>query len=427
MKAVKIDFAEVKKFLLTHFSFVTIISDLRHGRKRFRDCFGKGSLDITYLALVIALLTIGLLTLFSSSYVYAMYYQGDAFHYIKRQVVFAVAGVALMFIASKIHPSIFRSVSTFTAVIAVALLGAVLLTAGETEDGEVVFKRWIEIAGIRFQPSDVGKTAMILFLAFLLEKNRKAIESHWYSAIPCIAVVGFFCLLIVLEKHLSATILFFCIGIAMLWVGGVNRGWYIFGIAIVAVVGVVALANAEKLLASYQFERVDIWLKLLKNEELTREELRDDALQIVQSLYAIGSGGLFGVGLGNSKQKHLYLPEPQNDFIFAIACEEYGFIGAIIIIALFVALVVRGLIIAMRAKTRFETLVAAGISVKVGLQAALNIAVVTSTVPNTGISLPFFSYGGTALIMLLVEMGIMLAISRNTKKTVTIERKIENA
>ena len=183
------------------------------------------------------------------------------------------------------------------------------------------------------------------------------------------------------------------------------------------VAAVIFVFNADKFLEGYASERIRIWLKLLTGEDLTSAEARGSGWQSLQSLYAIGSGGLFGLGFGNSKQKHMYLPEPQNDFVFAIVCEELGFIRALLIIVLFILLVARGLIIGLRAKSKFGALLAMGISFQVGLQAALNIAVVTATVPNTGISLPFFSYGGTSLIVLLMEMGMVLAVSRNGERT----------
>ena len=186
------------------------------------------------------------------------------------------------------------------------------------------------------------------------------------------------------------------------------------GAVVIGVLGFVL--KSDSILEGYASERIRIWLKLLKGEELTSQEATGSGWQSLQSLYAIGSGGLFGLGFGNSKQKHMYLPEPQNDFVFAVVCEELGFIRALIIILLFVLLVARGFIIGLRARSRFEAMTAMGISFQVGLQAALNIAVVTSTVPNTGISLPFFSYGGTSLVMLLIEMGIVLSISRNSER-----------
>ena len=191
---------------------------------------------------------------------------------------------------------------------------------------------------------------------------------------------------------------------------------YVLGIAAVLLVGLYLVLNSDKFLEGYASSRIAIWLKLLTGEELTREETRGSGWQSLQSLYAIGSGGLFGLGFGNSKQKHMYLPEPQNDFVFAVVCEELGFVRAFLIILLFILLVARGFVIGLRARSRFEAMLAMGISFQVGLQAALNIAVVTSTVPNTGISLPFFSYGGTALVMLLAEMGMVLAVSRNSER-----------
>lgn len=219
-------------------------------------------------------------------------------------------------------------------------------------------------------------------------------------------LLGFLCVLIYLEKHLSCTILVMLIGICMLYLGGVDNRWFILGITAGIVLVAVVVLLRDKILDPYQAERIDSFIHKDYDDTDTR-------WQTNQSLFALGSGGFFGLGLGNSRQKYLYMPEPQNDFIFAIVGEELGFFRSVLIILLFAALVFRGFVIASRAKSMFERLLVLGISLQVGLQTILNILVVTDLMPNTGISLPFFSYGGTALVMQLVEMGIVLAVSRS--------------
>lgn len=416
-----------KVFLQHQFPIFKTLKDIfRTKKKRLRDCFVTSPFDMTFLVLVIAVLSVGLVMMFSASYIYAWYSSGtdDPFHYIKRQVIFAIIGIALMFLVSYIKPEIIRDMSSIIFLISLALLVIVLFFPHIIE-GKEDFKRWLAIPGtdITFQPSEIAKFALITYLAFSLEKYQKLVEKKYWIIIPYILIVLLVCGLVALENHLSGTLLILGIGAAMVIFGGVRRD-LIIGLSVCAVVlGTLAFIFAKDLLKDYAYDRIELWLKLLSNEELTSAELTGNAWQSMHSLYAIGSGGIFGLGFGNSRQKHLYIPEPQNDFVFAVVCEELGFIGAIIIIALFVLLVGRGFVIALRSRTKYGALLAMGISFQVGLQAALNIAVVTATVPNTGISLPFFSYGGTSLVMLLVEMGLILAVSRNTdpKKE---ERKI---
>lgn len=406
-----------------HFGIFRLIGDVFKGRKSIKELFNAGPMDITFLALVIAILTIGIIMMFSASYVNAWYdsspaVDNDPYYYIKNQAMFAVLGIALMIGVSFIKPDVFRQASTLITVIAFILLVYVLINPYEIP-GKEQFRRWMWLPGIgSFQPSEIAKLAIVMFLAFSMERYHKLIEEKWWMIIPYGGFVLVFCLLVYAENHVSGTVLMLGIGVATIYFGGVriHKLVYVLGVlAIVTVVIFVAL-NSDKLLEGYASERIRIWLKLLKGEELTAAETRGSGWQSLQSLYAIGSGGLFGLGFGNSKQKHMYLPEPQNDFVFAVVCEELGFIRALLIILLFILLVARGFIIGLRAKSRFEAMLAMGISFQVGLQAALNIAVVTATIPNTGISLPFFSYGGTSLVMLLLEMGIVLAISRNSER-----------
>lgn len=413
----------MKKEILAHFGIFYTIRDLFTGRKKLRDCFSTGPVDITFLTLVIALLAIGIVMMFSASYINAWYdsspaVDNDPYYYVKNQILFAVIGVALMVAVSFVNPSIFRDASGLIMLISLLLLVYVLINP-YVIPGKEEFKRWMWLPGIgSFQPSEIAKLAIVMFLAFSMERHHKLIEKHWWMIAPYIAVVGIVCLLVYKENHVSGTLLILGIGVATIYFGGVRIHWAVYAVGIVAVIiaAVWFVTNADDILKGYASERIRIWLKLLTGEELTAAETRGSGWQSLQSLYAIGSGGLFGLGFGNSKQKHMYLPEPQNDFVFAVVCEELGFVRAILIVALFVLLVARGFIIGLRARTRYEAMVAMGISFQVGLQAALNIAVVTATVPNTGISLPFFSYGGTSLVMLLLEMGIVLSISRNSER-----------
>ncbi len=413
-----------KTFLKHHSGIFYTIRDIAKRRRSLKDCFNTAPFDITFLALVIALLTIGLVMMFSASYVYAWYDKSaayDPYYYIKNQVTFAILGVILMLAVSFINVDIFRDAAGVVMLIAVLLLCYVLINPYEVA-GKAEFRRWMYVPVIgSFQPSEIAKLALIMFLAFSMEKYHKLVEKKAWMIFPYMLIIVFVCGLVYLENHVSGTLLMLGIGVAMMFFGGIKWQWFAIAGGVVLVVAVIFVLNADKFLEGYASERIRIWLKLLTGDELTTAEARGSGWQSLQSLYAIGSGGLFGLGFGNSKQKHMYLPEPQNDFVFAIVCEELGFIRALLIIVLFILLVARGFIIGLRARTKFGALLAMGVSFHVGLQAALNIAVVTSTVPNTGISLPFFSYGGTSLIMLLVEMGMVLAVSRNA------ERKKKNA
>ena len=415
------DKAKLKSEVLAHFGIFYYIKDIFSGKKKIKDLFAKGPMDITFLALVIALLTIGIIMMFSASYVNAWYdadAKNDPYFYVKKQVLYAVFGIGLMLLVSRINTDIFRESSSLIFLFSLLLLVYVLINPAVIP-GKEEFKRWISVPVFgTFQPSEIAKLAIVMFLAFSMERYHKVVEKSVWTIVPYMAVIGLVCVLVYKENHVSGTLLILGIGVATMYFGGVKIPWYFYaGIgAIVLVAGIWFVLNADKFLEGYASERIRIWLKLLTGEELTSAEASGSGWQSLQSLYAIGSGGLFGLGFGNSKQKHMYIPEPQNDFVFAVVCEELGFARAILIILLFILLVGRGFIIGLRARSRYEAMLAMGISFQVGLQAALNIAVVTSTVPNTGISLPFFSYGGTSLVMLLIEMGIVLAVSRNSER-----------
>ena len=262
-------------------------------------------------------------------------------------------------------------------------------------------KRWMVIGSLSFQPSEIAKFSIILFFSSLIAANHKQINKP-IMLLVLLGLLGVVCVLIIAEPHLSATVLTFCIGVVMIVVGGLAKK-YIFGGAILAGVGGLVFVFSGAI--SYVADRLQYW----------RDPWSDatgKGFQTIQSLLAIGSGGILGRGIGQSRQKYLYLPEPHNDFIFSIVCEELGLIGAMFVIILFCLLIWRGFKIAMNASDKFGALLAIGLTFQVGLQAMLNIWVVTNTIPNTGISLPFFSYGGTSLLILLAEMGLVLSVSR---------------
>lgn len=361
----------------------------------------EGKLDIGFLALVLALLSIGLIMLFSASYSFSYTYYGNSYRFIARQAVLAVAGVVIMLVLSKIDYHIYKKFAWVFYGAIVVLLGVLLALPPMTEELDV--KRWIAFGPISFQPSELAKMAIILLFSAWLSSNPGKIKKFRYIMF-LVGLLGLVCVLVVLEPHLSATLLIFSIGIVLMIIGGLPRIWIGAGLGGGAALGVFAILSG---VIGYGGDRIKYW----------RDPWADPlgkGYQTIQSLLAIGSGRLLGRGLGKSRQKYLWVPEPHNDFIFAIICEELGIIGAITIILLFCALIWRGFTIAMRAKDKFGTLMAVGLTFQVGLQAMLNILVVTNSVPNTGISLPFFSYGGTALLILLAEMGIVLSISRSS-------------
>lgn len=363
--------------------------------------FNKGKMDITFFGLIITLLVIGLVMLFSASYSYALTYYGDSFKFIIRQLLFAVAGFGLMIFISRIDYHVYQKLSVPIYIIAVILLIAVYAFPAIAN-----VHRWITIGPIQFQPSEIGKVAIIIIFAHLISKNQKEMGKLRFVFL-LLGLLALVCLLVVFETHVSATVLIFCIGIVLLYVGGLSKKLTWIGVLTVVAIGVIGYFVLKYFL-NYAGDRLTAWLDPWSDP-------LDTGYQTIQSLLAIGSGGIFGRGIGQSRQKYLWIPEPHNDFIFSIVCEELGLIGAMIIVVVFCALVWRGFTIAMRAKDKFGSLLAIGLTFQVGLQVALNIMVVTNTIPNTGISLPFFSYGGTALLLLLAEMGIVISVSRSSR------------
>lgn len=373
--------------------------------KSFKDTyFLTGSIDIPFLGLTIALLTIGLIMLFSASYPYAYYYKDSSYYYFIRQILFAVAGLVAMLLMSKINYKILKAIYKPVFVVTIALLVIVLFHHTNVQN----FKRWIPLGPVSIQPSDLAKFTIILTLAVYISKYYKKMKTMKYGILIPIGIIAIFCGLIYLEHHLSCTILMFFIGACLMFAGGSDWKLFAFGLAVIVLLGFLVV-SFPTLIENYAGKRIVAWL------DKDYDPL-NGRWQTNNSLYAIGSGGFFGVGLGNSKQKYLYVSEPQNDFIFSIVCEELGFLGAAIIIALFAALVIRGLIIASRCKDKFGSLLIIGVVAQIGLQVVLNILVVTDTLPNTGFAFPFFSYGGTAIFMLLFEIGVVLSISRKTNQ-----------
>jgi cell division protein FtsW len=365
-------------------------------RKKFRVFSVRGGMDLPFFFLVLVLVVIGLIMMFSASYANASYYMDDSYYYIKKQVVFAALGIAAMIGLSYFDYHHFHKLALPVLIVSAALLGLVLVTP---EINGV--HRWLRLGPLgQLQPSEVAKFAVILLFAHLISLNFSRMGTFRYGVLPYVLILAPVCGLLVKEPHISATVIILILAAVMLFIGGVKLRWFGigFGIAAAALVYLVKFSGKVE----YAGSRISGWLDPMST------------YQTKQSLYAIGSGGLLGLGLGQSRQKYLFLPEPQNDFIFAIVCEELGFVGALIIIILFAMLVWRGVSIALRAQDKFGMLLGTGLVVQVGLQVVLNIAVVTNTIPNTGISLPFFSYGGTSLVILLAEMGIVLSISRTS-------------
>ena len=364
----------------------------------------KGAMDLPFLLLTLLLTGIGLIMLFSASFPSAFYETGDATYYVKRQAFFAAVGVAGMLFVGKVNYQRYRGAAKLLLGAALFLLILVIIPGvGITINNST---RWLGIEGVlTFQPSEIAKLAIIVYFADSISKKKEKMQDFREGVLPYAIILVVFGVLMMLEPHLSGTILIFGIGIMMMVVGGMRRWLVAAGFGGVAVVGWGFVKLVESGVISYGAGRINMW----KNPWL---DPLHEGYQMVQSLISIGSGGLLGVGFGKSRQKFLFLPEEHNDFIFAIVCEELGLIGASIIMLVFMLLIFRGFWIALHARDRFGALMVVGVMTQISLQTFLNIAVVTGLIPATGISLPFFSYGGTALMLQLVEMGIVLSVSR---------------
>lgn len=362
---------------------------------------GKG-LDVPFCMLIVLLLAIGITMMFSASYPVAFYEIGDSYYYLKRQLLFAVVGIAIMLAVSYFDYHHFHRFSALILGVSYFALIVVLLIPSETG-----VKRWIGIGDYGIQASEISKFAIILFLAHWGSRYYDKMHTLKYGVLPGAGVFVSTAILLLLEPHYSCIVIVALLTVIMLFVSGIRLRY--LAIAGVILAGAILMLWATGLL-TYAMDRMDGWGKALEYIDETQWQ---QTWQTRNSLYAIGSGGLFGLGLGQSRQKYLYLPEPQNDFVFAIVCEELGLIGAVAVLLVFALLVWRGVVISLRAKDRFGKLLGIGLISQIGLQVILNILVITDWLPNTGISLPFFSYGGSSLLMLLFQMGIILSISRS--------------
>lgn len=375
-------------------------AELRIGETK--DKTKRAGMDISFLALVMILLIFGVTMVLSSSFARAYYdpggvTKGDPAYYFIRQFIFAGLGTAAMIVCSRLPIGFYKRFSVPVLISAIVLLALVPLIGVDANGA----KRWIGFGIFTVQPSEIAKIGIILSFAVLICRNRGRMKSFRYGILPFAAILAAIVGLLVLEPHFSASIIIIAIGGVMLFLGGARLVWFIAA-AIAAGGGIAVLLT----MFPYASTRITTWRDPFASTS-------DEGYQIVQSLYSIGSGGLTGLGLGQSRQKYLYLPEEHNDFIFSVVCEELGFIGALLILTLFALLIIRGYWIAMHAADRYSFLVCAGITTLLAIQVILNVAVVTNLVPCTGISLPFFSYGGTALLMQMAEMGIVLSISRD--------------
>ena len=356
------------------------------------------NIDVPFLFILMILLAVGLTMLYSASYAQSEYDTGYTVstRYLQKQAVCAVIGLAAMFFLSRIPPDFWLRFAWPLYGISIVLLLSVLLF-GQSVNGA---RRWINIAGIQFQPSEIAKFTLIVLFARLTKGFGRDAKKFRYGVLGFGGALLGILVPLALEKHLSAIMLMGLVAVVMMFVAGTDPKWLLAGAGAAAVFVVVYIT-----LMGYAGDRVTAWLH-------PEQDPGDTGYQILQSLYAIGSGGLFGRGFGKSRQKYLYLPFQYNDYIFAIICEELGLVGALLIMTLFGALILRGYWIALRAPDRFYTVLCAGLITLIAVQTVLNLAVVTNLLPSTGIALPFFSYGGTALAVNLGEMGVVLSISR---------------
>ena len=358
----------------------------------------RANVDIPFLVILLLLLAVGLGRLYSASAAQSRYDTGyhSATRYFQKQAVCAVIGLGAMAVVSRIHPDTWLRLAWPLYGITIVLLLLVLLF-GQSVNGA---RRWINIGGLQFQPSEVAKLTLIVLFARLIKGFGTRAKQFRFGVLGFGAALLGILIPLALEKHLSAIMLMGMVAVVMMFIAGTDPKWLLMGAGVAALFVVVYVS-----LMGYAGDRVTAWLH-------PEQDPSDTGYQILQSLYAIGSGGLFGLGLGRSKQKYLYLPFQYNDYIFAIICEELGLAGALVIMTLFGALILRGYWLALHAPDRFSTVLCAGVVTLIAVQTLLNLGVVTNLLPSTGISLPFFSYGGTALAVNLAEMGIVLSISR---------------
>lgn len=384
----------------------------RERRRKEREAWeaARGPLDLPFLLLTLLLLGIGLIMLLSASFPSAQASKStnyDPLYFFKRQGLFAGLGLVAMFWVSKINYERFRGLAKLGIIVSIVLLVLVLIPGvGITRNHAT---RWLGIPGIdagQFQPSEVAKVGVIVFFAEYISKKREKMSTLKEGILPLGLLLVLTAGLIGAEPHLSGAILVLGIGAAMMVVGGIHWGWIAAGVTGLCT-GWYVLANTEivESVLKYNVSRLVTWKD-------PWWDIQDKSFQTAQSLITIGSGGLLGLGLGKGRQKFMFLPEEHNDYIFAVVFEELGLVGGTMIMILFALLIMRGFWLAIHARDRFGSLLVVGVTTQIALQTFLNIAVVTNFIPATGISLPFFSYGGTALAIQLVEVGIVLSVSR---------------
>ena len=378
------------------------LEDKLHAKENRRRISAGESVDVPFLVLVLLLLTVGLAMLYSASYAQSEYDTGYEIStkYLQKQAVCAAIGLIAMYFFSRIPAAFWCRFAWLLYGVSILLLLSVLVVGDEVNGA----RRWINIAGIQFQPSEIAKFTMILLFARLTLSFGPDARQFRYGVLGFGTALMGILVPLALEKHLSAIMLMGMVAVVMMFVAGTHPKWLLAGAGAAAVFVLIYIT-----FMGYAGDRVTAWLD-------PQSDPGDTGYQILQSLYAIGSGGLFGLGYGKSRQKYLYLPFQYNDYIFAIVCEELGLVGAILIIALFATTILRGYWIALRASIRFSTILAAGLTTLIAVQTILNLGVVTNLLPSTGIALPFFSYGGTALAVNLGEMGVLLSISRERNR-----------
>lgn len=380
--------------------------------------YGKGSIDVPMLVITVVLLVLGITMMFSASH--ALSYRdndGDSYGYAVSQMTFAAIGLVLMFIVSFVDYRLLRKELKITVggkelcftFSHIALLLGLVLTFLVIPFGISNFeggpRRWLPFIGRTFQPSDVLKFSLIIFFAYYIAKNYKKMRYTFTGLVKPALLLVVVTWLMLEQPHLSGLLIMLLIAASMLFIGGVNMKTVIIIGSIAAALLVVAVMASE---FTYFGDRIKYTFDPLADTDTK-------TYQSYQAVLAIGSGGLWGVGFGNSAQKYYYLPDAENDFVFAILCEEFGFVGGAMVVLLFMIFVFRGFYIARKSEDRFGMLLATGITLQVGIQALLNVGVNCCCVPNTGISMPFFSYGGTALVIQLVEVGLLMSVSRRAK------------
>ena len=361
----------------------------------------RGKMDFTVLLVISALCAFGLVMVFSASYYYAQHYSGannDSFYYLKRQLLYLAIGYPTMLLISLIDFRIIERMRALFLAASLILLVAVLLWGRDLNGG----KRWLVIAGISIQPSELAKFGLMIFMCSYMSRHRNEMNTFRFGMFPMLIAIGVIAGLVMLQPNMSMAVIIGFIGVVLLYLGGCDIKQLLI-LGAIGVVGFFVLAYAQP----YRIARMTSF----GNPE---SDPQGTGYQLLQSYYAIGSGGLFGKGLNNSYQKLLYMTYGESDFIFAILCEEFGFIGGLVVILMYAWIVFRGMVISMRCKNRFGSLLAAGISIVFGFQVFVNIGVVTGLLPTTGQALPFISAGGTSLLVFLAAMGLLLSISRDT-------------